>query len=174
MEPNGGFKYGWQIRGPDGEFVIGSVVNLSIRGDEARDLLDEAWANGHMLAPFVKSLIRSSLKFGDKEIPPKADVMRQIWSEFLVSVNGKMTGKKEKMSLPANDKEPVEDWAADPKPAAQTKQKPKPEPKPSIEPEPQPQPVDPERTISFQPEPKEKEEPPKKPSLGRNPLLSQI
>ena len=48
-----------------------------------------------------------------------------------------------------------------------------PEPQPA-KPEPQPQPVDPERTICFQPEPKEKEEPPKKPSLGRNPLLSQI
>ena len=106
---------------PDGEFVIGSVVNLSIRGDEARDLLDQAWTNGHMLAPFVKSLIRGSLKFGDKEIPPKVDVMRQVWSEFLVSVNGKMTGKKEKMSLSAKDKELVEDWAAEPKPVAQTK-----------------------------------------------------
>lgn len=94
VEPKGGFKYGWQIRGPDGEFVIGSVVNLSIRGDEARDLLDQAWTNGHMLAPFVKSLIRGSLKFGDKEIPPKVDVMRQVWSEFLVSVNGKITGKR--------------------------------------------------------------------------------
>lgn len=172
VEPKGGFKYGWQIRGPDGEFVIGSVVNLSIRGDEARDLLDQAWTNGHMLAPFVKSLIRGSLKFGDKEIPPKVDVMRQVWSEFLVSVNGKITGKKEKMSLSAKDKELVEDWAAEPKPVAQTKPKPKLEPKSSIKPEPQP--VDPERTICFQPEPKEKEEPPKKPSLGRNPLLSQI
>lgn len=170
VEPKGGFKYGWQIRGPEGEFVIGSVVNLSIRGDEARDLLDEAWSNGHMLAPFVKSLIRGSLKFGDKEIPPKADVMRQIWSEFLVSVNGKMTGKKEKMSLPVKEKEPEEDWAAEPKPAAQPK--PKPEPKPA--PEPQLRPADPERTISFQPEPEKKDEPPKKPSLGRNPLLSQI
>ena len=61
---------------PDGEFVIGSVVNLSIRGDEARDLLDQAWTNGHMLASVRKSLIRGSLKFGDKEIPPKVDVMR--------------------------------------------------------------------------------------------------
>ena len=94
--------------------------------------------------------------------------MRQIWSEFLVSVNGKMTGKKEKMSLPAKDKEPVEDWAAEPKPTTQTKPKPKPSTKP------EPQSVDPERTISFQPDPKEKEEPSKKPSLGRNPLLSQI
>ena len=174
VEPKGGFKYGWQIRGPEGEFVIGSVVNLSIRGDEARDLLDEAWSNGHMLAPFVKSLIRGSLKFGDKEIPPKADVMRQIWSEFLVSVNGKMTGKKEKMILPAKEKAPVEDWAAEFQSATQPNLKPKPEPKPALEPEPQPQPVDPERTISFRPDPEKNEGLPKKPSLGRNPLLSQI
>ena len=49
------------------------------------------------------------------------------------------------MSLSAKDKELVEDWAAEPKPVAQTKPKPKLEPKPSIKPEPQP--VDPERTI---------------------------
>lgn len=176
VEPKGGFKYGWQIRGPDGEFVIGSVINLSIRGDEARDLLDEAWSNGHMLAPFVKSLIRSSLKFGDKEIPPKQDAMRQIWAEFLVSINGKMTGRKEKMCLPAKSDAPVEDWAADTKPAAQTvlpKDMPPPtEPEPEMQPIPRT--VDSERTISFQPEPEREVEPPKKPSLGRNPLLSQI
>lgn len=176
VEPKGGFKYGWQIRGPDGEFVIGSVINLSIRGDEARDLLDEAWSNGHMLAPFVKSLIRNSLKFGDKEIPPKQDAMRQVWSEFLVSVNGKMTGKKEKMSLPAKIDNPVEDWAADTKQTIQTKPQNIPQPPVEQKPKPQPvpRPVDPERAISFQSEPKQEAESPKKPSLGRNPLLSQI
>ena len=29
VEPKGGFKYGWQIRGPDGEFVIGlSLIHI--------------------------------------------------------------------------------------------------------------------------------------------------
>lgn len=68
------------------------------------------------------------------------------------------------MSLSAKDKELVEDWAAEPKPVAQTKPKPKLEPKPSIKPEPQP--VDPERTICFQPEPKEKRNRLRSPALA--------
>lgn len=180
VEPKGGFSHGWQIRGPKREFVIGSVVNISIRGDEAHDLLNEVWANGHKRAPFVKALIRRSLKTGEKDIPPKADALRRIWSEYLISVNGKMTGKKAQQSLPLQEKVASEDWAQE-QPPATTEVRSRPE-APAIDPtvtsesehHNDPQLKDPERAFSFQADPAQQTESPPKPKLGRNPLLSQI
>jgi len=110
------FKYGWHIRGPNREFVIGSVVNISIRNDEIKETLDEAWANGHMLAPFIKSLIRKNLKIGDQDIPPKLDEFNRIWAEYLVSVNSRETKRKreDRMAGTANTspEEPDINWIA--------------------------------------------------------------
>lgn len=111
VTPKGSFQYGWHIRGPHREYVIGSVINLTIRNAELRTVLDEAWANGHKLATFIKSLIRKNLKTGDKDIPPKMDEYNRIWAEFLVSVNKNMTKVRKERELP--HPEPVKPAAPD-------------------------------------------------------------
>lgn len=163
VEPKGSFSYGWHIRGPHREFVIGSVVNISIRNDEIKATMDEAWENGHKLAPFIKALIRQNLKTGDKDIPPKQDELTRVWSEFLVKNNSIKTKRKKAQELeqppverprkprPVREEEPEEDWVT-PKPR---------EPKPGF---------------TFRdPTPPKREEPSRTaPGLGKNPLLDQI
>ena len=63
-------KYGdgWQIRGPNKEFIVGSVANISISKNEILYILDEVWANGHAVATFVKSLIRQSLTYDETAV----------------------------------------------------------------------------------------------------------
>lgn len=150
VSPEGRFHHGWHVRGPNREYVIGSVINVSVESSDIQDVLDEAWENGHRRAPFVKSLIRGSLKVGDKDVPPKPDTLRRVWSEYLVSVNGKMTNRKKAQGLPASEP-PAEDWARAPAVEAET-----PEPKAG-------------KAFRF-----EEETGPKDPGLGMNPLLSQI
>lgn len=174
VERTGHFKYGWHVRGPNKEFVIGSVVSVTIRNSEVQDILDEAWANGHKLATFIKALIRQNLKTGEKDIPPKADVLRRLWSEYLVSVNGTMTKAKRSNSLPVKEQkeEPQEDWTKGVQPAA-------PEPADREEPqappkqEPLPRLDNPDRVFQFEEDPP-KEGPNTTHKLGKNPLLSQI
>ena len=174
VEPSGHFKYGWHVRGPNREFVIGSVVSVTIRNSEVQDILDEAWANGHKLATFIKALIRQNLKTGEKDLPPKADALRRLWSEYLISVNGTMTKAKRSNSLPVKEqpKEPNEDWTKGVQPAA-----PKEAPRVEAEPKPEapPKREDSGRRFQFNEEPEPPEESPKAaPRLGKNPLLSQI
>lgn len=174
VDPKGNFKYGWHIRGPNHEFVIGSVVSVTIRNSEVQDILDEAWSNGHKLATFIKALIRQNLRTGEKDIPPKADALRRLWAEYLVSVNGTMTKAKRSNSLPVNEQkeEPQEDWTKGAQPAT-------PGPAPQEEPltppkrEPPTKLEDLGRVFQFEDEPS-KEEPKPAHKLGKNPLLSQI
>lgn len=164
VEATSGFSYGWHIRGPHREFVIGSVVNISIRNDEIKATMDEAWENGHKLAPFIKALIRQNLKTGDKDIPPKQDELTRVWSEFLVKNNSIKTKRKKAQELeqppverprkprPVREEEPEEDWVT-----------------------PEPREPKPEEFTFREPAPPKREEPARTaPGLGKNPLLDQI
>ena len=123
----------------------------------------------HVRGPTTKALIRQNLKTGEKDIPPKADVLRRLWSEYLVSVNGTMTKAKRSNSLPVKERkeEPQEDWTKGVQPAApepadreEPQAPPKQEPPPKLE--------DPDRVFQFEEESKPVHK------LGKNPLLSQI
>lgn len=159
VEPTGNFSYGWHIRGPHREFVIGSVINVSIRNDEIKATMDEAWENGHKLAPFIKALIRQNLKTGDKDIPPKLDELNRVWSEFLVKNNSVKTKRKKAQEL----EQPPE-------------QKPRRSSPIQMEEEPEEDWVTPKLEFTFKdPAPHKVEEPARTaPGLGKNPLLDQI
>lgn len=83
------YGYGWQIRGPNREFIYGSVINVSISKDEILPIVDEVWRNGHQLATFLKALIRKNLVYGNENIPPKLEDLQKIYSEFIVLQNSK-------------------------------------------------------------------------------------
>lgn len=82
---NDRYGYGWHIRGPNREFVRGSVINVSVCKDEILPIVDMVWSNGHQLATFFKALIRQNLKYGDKNIPPKFESLQKVYSDFMVS-----------------------------------------------------------------------------------------
>ena len=76
------YGYGWQVRGPNREFIVGSVANVSISKNEILPILDEVWANGHAVATFVKSLIRKNLTYSSTNVPPSSDELRATFAEF--------------------------------------------------------------------------------------------
>lgn len=76
------YSYGWQVRGPNREFIVGSIANVSISKNSVLPILDEVWANGHAVATFVKSLIRQNLAYASTPIPPSADELRATFTEF--------------------------------------------------------------------------------------------
>lgn len=173
VSQEGPFQYGWHVRGPNREYVIGSVISLSLHNDEIKDVLDEAWANGHKRASFIKALIRNNLRTGDKDIPPRPEVLHRIWAEYLVAVNSKMTNTKKSKAI---DSEPTPERPKRPpirKPAPNPKSE-QPDSAPSQEVQNSSQNQD--RAFHFQEDspPEASQEPSQKPRLGRNPLLSQI
>ena len=76
------YKYGWQVRGPNREFIVGSVANVSISKNEILPILDEVWENGHAVATFVKSLIRKNLTYASTDIPPSVDELQATFTDF--------------------------------------------------------------------------------------------
>lgn len=102
---NDRYGYGWHIRGPNREFVQGSVINVSVRKDEVLPIINMVWSNGHQLATFFKALIRQNLKYGDKNIPPKFESLQKVYSEFMVSqatekVSTEVPERKKRMKKP--------------------------------------------------------------------------
>lgn len=112
------YGYGWQVRGPNKEFIVGSVANISISKNEVLFILDEVWANGHAVATFVKSLIRQSLTYDNIPVAPSSKELRAIFTEFNIA--------QAKVKLPPREerkhrKPPVEKKApAEPAPVPKT------------------------------------------------------
>lgn len=79
------YGYGWQVRGPNKEFIVGSVANISISKNEILYILDEVWANGHAVATFVKALIRQNLAYGETPAAPSSDELKAIFTEFNIA-----------------------------------------------------------------------------------------
>lgn len=83
------YGYGWQIRGPHREFIIGSVINISISKAEILPVIEEAWQNGHRLATFLKALIRKNLAYGEQAVAPRLEMLQRVMSEYMVLQNSK-------------------------------------------------------------------------------------
>ena len=105
------YGYGWQVRGPNKEFIVGSVANISISKNEVLFILDEVWANGHAVATFVKSLIRQSLTYDDTPVAPSSEELRAIFTEFnIAQAKVKLPPREERKRRkpPAEKKVPAE------------------------------------------------------------------
>lgn len=79
------FNYGWTVKGPNGEYIVGSVINVSIARQEILPIIDRIRSSGHQLAPFVKALIRQSIAREESERPPSINALNQIFARFLLS-----------------------------------------------------------------------------------------
>lgn len=149
---NDRYGYGWHIRGPNREFVQGSVINVSVSKGEILPIVDMVWSNGHQLATFFKALIRQNLKYGDKNIPPKFESLQKVYSDFMVSqatekVSEDVPKRKKRIPKPKTEQpkrkepvvsnivpeEPVKEVAAEPKVPGKMIHFPE-EPEPSLEP----------------------------------------
>lgn len=102
------YGYGWQVRGPNKEFIVGSVANISISKNEILYILDEVWANGHAVATFVKALIRQNLAYGETPAAPSSDELKAIFTEFnIAQAKVKLPLREErKRQKPASEKKP--------------------------------------------------------------------
>ena len=101
------YGYGWQVRGPNKEFIVGSVANISISKNEVLFILDEVWANGHAVATFVKSLIRQSLTYDDTPVAPSSDELRALFTEINIQAKVKLPDREErKRRKPLTEKKP--------------------------------------------------------------------
>lgn len=175
----GPYRHGWQVKGPNDEVVIGSVVNICVSKQDLEPVLEEAWANGHKLATFVKSLIRKNLKAADRDVPPKNEEFARVWASYLVYINSKKTGIKRQMDQlnqptaadSGRDRAWVEDASEEPKPRPKMPSPPQAEPS---------QKVDPDRAFSFmdeepeEPIPAPEPEPSAGTNLGLNPFIDLI
>ena len=84
-KPASKYSYGWTVKGPNGEYVVGSVINVSIARQEILPVIDRVRKDGHQLAPFVKALIRQSIAISDSDRPPSINALNQIFARFLLS-----------------------------------------------------------------------------------------
>lgn len=109
--------HGWQVKGINGEYIGGSVVNVSIGKAEIVGILEEAWANNHHLSTFIKALIHKNLKVSDKEVLPEPENYKRIYSEFLIKENKKMLGTKNSASKSATKTGEKQEVANSPKAA---------------------------------------------------------
>lgn len=154
------YGYGWQIRGPNREFIHGSVINVSVSKAEILPVLEEAWANGHQLATFLKALIRSNLEYGDTTIPPRIQDLQKVYSSYMVAQNSQKVEPRE-TGKPARKREPRPTGKnANSAPAKETPATSKVE-----------ESLAPEKTIHFD---GIREDLPPQPAKFRNPLLSEI
>lgn len=83
------YGYGWQIRGPHREFIVGSVINISVSKAEVLPILDETWKNGHARATFLKSLIRNNLEYGEVAVAPKLEDLQKVYAAYIVQENSR-------------------------------------------------------------------------------------
>ena len=79
------YSYGWTVKGPNGEYIVGSVINVSIARQEILPVIAKVRSNGHQLAPFVKALIRQSIAASSIERPPSINSLNQIFARYLLS-----------------------------------------------------------------------------------------
>ena len=93
-------RYGWNVRGPDKEFVVGSTINIGFTKDEIFPVIEEIWKNGHKRSTFIKALIRKNLHRADQDIPPKEEDRQAIWSKYLVFANSKMLSRTDSPKSP--------------------------------------------------------------------------
>lgn len=79
------YHYGWTVKGPAGEYIVGSVVNVSIARKEIQPIVQELRNKGVQLAPFVKSLIRSNMKVEAVNRLPDISALNEVFTEYRLS-----------------------------------------------------------------------------------------
>ena len=102
------YSYGWQVRGPNREFIVGSIANVSISKNSVLPILDEVWANGHAVATFVKSLIRQNLAYASTPIPHSADELRATFTEFNIKQSKVKVPEREEMNRQKPGRRPAD------------------------------------------------------------------
>lgn len=84
------YKCGWHIKGTCGEFIYGSIINITIGKSAVAPILEQVLKNNHSVSAFAKALIRENLKMGDQEISPNTYDLNQLYSSFLIQQSHKL------------------------------------------------------------------------------------
>ena len=87
-------NYGWTVKGPNGEYIVGSVINVSIARREIRPIIDRLRREGRQLAPFVKSLIRSSITTEERQRLPDINALNAVFARYRLKGQGRGEGVK--------------------------------------------------------------------------------
>lgn len=75
-------NYGWTVKGPSGEYIVGSVINVSIARKEIQPIIQQLRQEGRQLAPFIKALIRSSMTVGEITRLPDIAGLNAVFAQY--------------------------------------------------------------------------------------------
>lgn len=75
-------KYGWTVKGRNGEYVVGSVINVSIARQELAPIITKLKASRTQLAPFIKALIRAGITVGDENQMPEDSALNNVFCKY--------------------------------------------------------------------------------------------
>lgn len=173
-----GFRSGWEVKGPDGSYIYGSIVSITISTPETMELINRIWRNNREFSTYLKALIRKHLKKEAQSRPPSDAEYVRIRDTYLIYVAdqqydskslflfGKQPGSPVKAKKKGQDDKDAEVGAQEKPPAPARMPQDEPEdtsrsPSPGEE---KPSQSGSERLIEAIPQ---------KP-LGKNPLLSHI
>lgn len=95
-----GFKYGWDVRGPDGSFIYGSTISISISTPETIELINKVWKNGRQFSTFLKALIRKHLSYEPEDRAPSESEFLRICDQYLIAVTPQPYDPKKVFEVP--------------------------------------------------------------------------
>ena len=81
-----GFRSGWMVKGPDGSYIYGSVVSITISTPETIELINGVWKNNREFSSYLKALIRKYLKKESQPRPPADAEYVRVRDAYLLYV----------------------------------------------------------------------------------------
>lgn len=81
-----GFRSGWMVKGPDGSYIYGSVISITISTPETIELINGVWKNNREFSSYLKALIRKYLKKESQARPPADAEYIRVRDAYLLYV----------------------------------------------------------------------------------------
>lgn len=100
-------KYGWTVKGPDGTYIEGSVINLSVARQEIQPIISALKANHTQLAPFIKSLIRSNITIASEQKLPDISALTSVMARYRLKTNAQPKPETQPSSKPKPEAIPM-------------------------------------------------------------------
>lgn len=81
-ETTNGQKTGWQIRGPQGEIIEGSILSIQITRPATSALLQKLRRNHKRVGPYIKAVLRKRIEVTETEPnrPPDKTILRDFFA----------------------------------------------------------------------------------------------
>lgn len=94
-------SYGWTVKGANGEYIVGSIINVSVARKEIQPILDELKQDGHQLAPFIKALIRSNMQVEAANRVPDISSLNAVFMQYRLAAAKKQSREGQADPAPA-------------------------------------------------------------------------